>query len=160
MIGTHFWQFLLASDNMLLPVHPTTANGKTLIRLAFKSSSMDIPCSWQHVSPDPEEILFESHKKKWDAVKKCSTLLDEYVLRTLPANKKRKKTVYKLSKVPPPAVCVDCKKRANEKCVRKCCYHCCKKYSKTMEEFMECAVHKHVYKKRKREVGMPGEEEI
>ena len=29
-----------------------------------------------------------------------------------------------------------------------------------MEEFMECAVHKHVYKKRKREVGMPGEEEI
>ena len=151
MIGTHFWQFLLASDNMLLPVHPTTANGKTLIRLAFKSYSMDIPCSWQHVDLDPEEILFKSHKKKWDTVRNSSTLLDEYVLRTLPANKKRKKAVYKLSKATIPAVCVECKKRANAKCVRKCCFLCCKKFSSTVEEFMECTVHKHVHKKRKRD---------
>ena len=113
MIGTHFWQFLLASDNMLLPVHPTTANGKTLIRLAVKSYSMDIPRSWQHVNLDPEEVLFESHKKKWDTVRDNSTLLGKYVLRTLPENKKRKNVVYKLSKAPPPAICVECKKRAN-----------------------------------------------
>ena len=55
------------------------------------------------------------------------------------------------TKAPPPAVCVECKKRANAKCVRKCCFLCCKKFSSTVEEFMERTVHKHVYKKSKRD---------